>query len=260
MENNREIGVRDWVDDRLATLTAPEDWEPNTGAGIARFRRGREARTNTTRMYIWSGAVAATIVAGSMAFPGPRVFAQRCVDACLAGTSSVVPNFRLRPDFADAYYQRAIAWLQHNPAVAQTGRQPAPDFTLLDASGNTVSLSNLRGQVVLLNFWATWCVPCQVEIPQLLALRQQYGGSGLSVVGVAMDDDGWKSVQPGIATLRIDYPVVVGNAALADDFGGVDALPTTVLIDRSGRIASMHQGLADPATFEAEIRDLLNER
>jgi cytochrome c biogenesis protein CcmG/thiol:disulfide interchange protein DsbE len=241
MENNREIAVRHWVDDRLATLTAPVDWEPDTGAGMARFRRGRAARSRTTRMYLWTGAAASTIVAVLLAFPGPRVFAQRCVDACLAETA-VAPSF-----------------LHRRAAAAQTGRQPAPDFALLDASGNTVRLSALRGQVVLLNFWATWCAPCQVEIPWFVALRQQYGGVGLAGVGVAMDDDGWESVRPSIATRGIDYPVVVGNDPLAEDFGGVDALPTTFLIDRSGRIATVHQGLVDLATIDAEIRDLLKE-
>jgi peroxiredoxin len=181
-------------------------------------------------------------VAGVLAFPGPRVFAQRCVDACLAETA-IAPNF-----------------LHRHAAVAQTGRQPAPDFTLLDESGNNVRLSRLRGQVVLLNFWATWCRPCEVEIPWFVALRRQYGGSGLAVVGVAMDDDGWESVRPGIVARGIDYPVVTGNHAVAKDFGGVDALPTTFLIDRSGRIAAVHQGLVDLARFDAELRDLLKER
>lgn len=242
MENNREIAVRHWVDDRLARLTAPPDWEPDTGAGIVRFRRGREARGRTTRMYLWAGAAAATVVAGVLAFPGPRVFAQRCVDACLSETA-VVPGF-----------------LHRHAAVAPASRQIAPDFTLLDASGNAVRLSSLRGQVVLLNFWATWCAPCKVEIPWFVGLRQQYGGAGLAIVGVAMDDDGWQSVLPGIDSLGIDYPVVVGNDAIAQEFGGVDALPTTFLIDRSGRIAAVHQGLMDLATLDTEIRDLLQER
>jgi thiol-disulfide isomerase/thioredoxin len=146
MESNKESAIRHWVDDRLATLTAPVDWEPDTGAGIVRFRRGREARSRTTRMCLWIGAAAATIVPVLLAFPGPRVFAQRCVDACLAETA-IAPSF-----------------LHRHATAAQTGRQSAPDFTLPDASGITVRLSSLRGQVVLLNFWATWCAPCQVEI------------------------------------------------------------------------------------------------
>jgi peroxiredoxin len=241
MEINREIAVRDWVDDRLATLKAPADWEPDTGAGIARFRRGREARTRTTRMCIWTGATAVATVAGLLALPGPRVFAQRCVDACLAETA-IGTNL-----------------LHHHTAAAPSIRQPAPDFSLLDASGETVSLSSLRGQVVVLNFWATWCAPCKVEIPWFVALRQQYGGAGLSVVGVAMDDDGWQSVQPGIAALGINYPVVLSNDALAKEFGGVQALPTTLLIDKSGRVAVVHQGLVDLATVDAEIRNLIVE-
>lgn len=135
--------------------------------------------------------------------------------------------------------------------------KPAPDFTLTDATGATVKLSDQKGKVVLLNFWATWCGPCKVEIPWFMSFQQQYKDRNFTVLGVAFDDDGWTAVKPYIAEHKINYRVLVGNDALDKAYGGVESLPTTFLIGRDGRIASKHVGLVSKATYQEEISRLL---
>ncbi len=136
-------------------------------------------------------------------------------------------------------------------------RKPAANFTLLDSNGVKVTLASLKGKVVLLNFWATWCGPCQVEIPWFIEFNKTYKARGLAVVGVSMDEDGWKSVKPYLATKKIDYPIVIGTEDVAKAYGGVDSLPSTFVIDRDGKIAFSHSGLVGKDTYEAEIRSLL---
>jgi thiol-disulfide isomerase/thioredoxin len=109
----------------------------------------------------------------------------------------------------------------------------------------------------VLNFWATWCRPCKVEIPMLKDFENRYQASGLAVIGVSMDDDGWKSVMPYIEKKKLNYPVVIGNQELAKRYG-VGAMPTTLLIDREGRLAGVHVGLVEKKTWEGEIGRLLS--
>src|SRR5579871_4826689 len=92
----------------------------------------------------------------------------------------------------------------------------APDFTLQDSRGATVKLSDYKGKVVLLNFWATWCGPCKLEIPWFMDFQNTYKDKGFTVLGVSMDDDGWKVVKPYLASSKMNYPVVLGNDKLAD--------------------------------------------
>jgi peroxiredoxin len=137
-------------------------------------------------------------------------------------------------------------------------RKPAANFTLLDPNGAKVTLASLKGKVVLLNFWATWCGPCQVEIPWFIEFNKTYKARGLAVVGVSMDEDGWKSVKPYLATKKIDYTIVAGTEDVAKAYGGVDSLPSTFIIDREGKIAFSHSGLVGKDTYDTEIRSLLD--
>ena len=136
-------------------------------------------------------------------------------------------------------------------------RQQAPDFELKDVNGKTVRLSDFRGKAVMVDFWATWCGPCQIEIPWFIDFERKYKDQGFVVIGVAMDDEGWPVVKPFIEQMKMNYRVVIGNDHTADLYGGIEALPTTVLIDRDGKVASTHVGLAGKQEFQDVIENLL---
>ena len=129
---------------------------------------------------------------------------------------------------------------------------PAPEVTLKDLDGKDVSISQFKGKVVLVNFWATWCEPCRFEIPWLIEMQQKYGAKGFTVLGVAMDDEGRPVVAPFVEKERFDvngtpslmnYPIVIGNDAAADKFGGLLGYPTSVLINREGKQIKRITGL-----------------
>ena len=136
-------------------------------------------------------------------------------------------------------------------------RRPAPDFALKDGDGKTVHLSDYKGKVVLLDFWATWCGPCKIEIPWFMDMERRDKDKGFEVLGVSMDDNGWEDVKPFLADLRVNYRVVIGNDETARVYGGVDALPTTFLIDRDGKIAAIHIGLTSRKDIEDGVEELL---
>lgn len=138
------------------------------------------------------------------------------------------------------------------------GRKAAPDFELKDMNGKTIRLSDYRGQVVLLNFWATWCGPCKIEIPWFVEFQRTYKDRGFTVIGVSVDEDGWEAVRPFLASRQVNYPVVVSTVEVEQKYGGVEALPVSFLIDRDGRIANTHVGLVTKKTYEDEIRRLLD--
>ncbi len=138
-------------------------------------------------------------------------------------------------------------------------RRPAPDFVLKDSHGATVRLSDYKGKVVLLNFRATWCGPCKIEIPWFIEFENKYKASGFEVLGVPMDDDGWDAVRPFLHEKGINYRVVTGNDDVAAKYGGVDALPQTFLIDREGRIAARYLGLAGKNNYEMAIEKILRK-
>ncbi len=138
-------------------------------------------------------------------------------------------------------------------------RKEAPDFALKDADGKLVHLKDYRGKVVLLDFWATWCGPCKIEIPWFMEMQRKNKDQGFEVLGVAMDDEGWETVKPFVSDLGVNYRVLMGNDMTAQLYGGVDALPTTFLIDRTGRIAAVHVGLASKKDFEDGIQELLRQ-
>jgi cytochrome c biogenesis protein CcmG/thiol:disulfide interchange protein DsbE len=141
---------------------------------------------------------------------------------------------------------------------SEKDRKAAPDFSLKDANGQTVKLSDYRGKVILLDFWATWCGPCKIEIPWFIEFEQTYKDKGFSVIGVSMDEEGWTVVKPYIQQRKVNYRVLLGTEQVGQLYGGVDSLPTTYLIDRSGRIAAVHIGLESGKDgFQNEINRLL---
>ena len=143
---------------------------------------------------------------------------------------------------------------------AHTAQSTPPDFNLKDANGHAVRLSDYRGRVVLLNFWATWCGPCQIEIPWLVEFENKYRAEGFTVLGVSMDEDGWKAVKPFIAAKKVNYPVVLGDEEVNQLYGGIESLPTTLLIGRDGKAQFFHSGLIGRGEYQKEILQLLGAK
>jgi thiol-disulfide isomerase/thioredoxin len=145
---------------------------------------------------------------------------------------------------------------EHSPASALA---LAPNFSLLDVSGQRLELSSYRGKVVLLDFWATWCDPCREEIPHFVELQEKYRDQGLQIIGVSMDD-GPEPVRDFSRQFKMNYPVVMGTAKTGELYGGILGLPIAFLIGRDGRIRARHIGAADSSVFEKEIVDLLRSK
>jgi peroxiredoxin len=142
-------------------------------------------------------------------------------------------------------------------AVSDGNRKTAPDFTLTDVSGRPVKLSDYKGKVVLLNFWATWCGPCKTEIPWFNQFEKTYKDRGFEILGVSMDENGWRPVRPFVKQMEVKYPVMIGNDGVAQLYGGIESLPMTFLIDREGRVAEVHSGLVDKHQYQDEILRLI---
>lgn len=139
-------------------------------------------------------------------------------------------------------------------------RKFAPEFVLRDSSGKTAKLSKYRGKVVLLDFWATWCTGCKKEIPWFSEFQRQYAKDGLAVVGVSMDEEGWKAVKPFLAEHRIRYRMLLGDKSTAQSYG-IQGMPDTFLIDRQGRLAAAYTaGIVNRDDIEANIKTLLSRR
>ncbi len=139
-----------------------------------------------------------------------------------------------------------------------SGRQ-APNFRLSDLDGGEIELSSLRGKVVLVDFWATWCPPCREEIPHFRELYTKYKGKGLEVIGISLDQGGVSAVKSFAQDNRINYPLAMGNDQLVKAYGGIRGIPTTFLIDKKGQIAQKFVGYREKAVFEKEIQALLTE-
>lgn len=143
--------------------------------------------------------------------------------------------------------------------AARGGRWAAPDFNLTDLSGRPLQLSALRGKVVLLDFWATWCPPCVAEIPHFVDLHAGYKDKGFEIVGLSLDEGGPAAVRPFLQTHKVKYPVAMATPQITQAYGGIHGIPTTFLIDKTGNVAKKYVGFREKAEFEREIRSLLAE-
>ena len=132
----------------------------------------------------------------------------------------------------------------------------APNFKLAALDGRSVELAKYRGKVVLVNFWATWCTPCQTEMPRFVAFQRKFGTKSFQVIGVSMDDSP-EAVQKFGAKFKTNYPIVMGTTKMAEAYGGVLGLPITLLVDREGRVAKRYEGAVDLDEMENEIKKLL---
>jgi peroxiredoxin len=222
MEKNNGLDVDRWVDGQLSKLDPEGEWRPNVSRAFARFKERRSSRTR----WPWMAAAFAASGVCLLAFPAPRA---ACVNAC------------------SVLFQKKIA------------KPLAPDFTTKDSNGADVRLSEYKGKVVLLNFWATYCVPCRTEIPWFMEFDKTYRDKGFAVIGISMDEDGWQVIKPYLAEKKISYRIGLGSEELAEKFGGLQALPETFLIDREGRIVAHHIGLVPKADCEKEIVQALGK-
>lgn len=166
-----------------------------------------------------------------------------------------------------------MVWADHKfpPAGARSSSAPsklvdAPTVAIKDLDGKDVTLQDYKGKVVLVNFWATWCEPCKVEIPWMIEFQQKYGPRGFTLLGISMDEDGKKAIEPFIEKERFDvdgqkeamsYPVLLGNDAIADKFGGILGLPTSVLYNREGKRVRTIVGLITHDDIAKAIESLL---
>ncbi len=142
------------------------------------------------------------------------------------------------------------------PAAQKTSAL-APDFTLPTSDGKSMKLSDLKGKVVIVDFWATWCPPCRKGIPDLIALKKKYGAKGFEIVGVSVDTDTKNEVVPFMKEQKINYPVVYGNMNVYQQYGGIRAIPTSFVIDKQGKIVASYEGLIPVETYENHIKKLL---
>jgi peroxiredoxin len=134
----------------------------------------------------------------------------------------------------------------------------APDFSLESIDGKNMRLSDLRGHAVLLNFWATWCSPCKIEMPWFVDLQKQYGAQGLQIVGVAMDDASKEDIAKFAKDMGVNYPILIGKDSVGDQYGGVPALPETFFIGRDGKLIDKIIGLKGKGEIEDDIKKALN--
>lgn len=228
--HNDDLELGRWTEAQMAQLDRHDGWEPDASRALTRWQLASRRGAHRGRQAALAGALIAVMSAGLLAFPPAHALAERCIAACVDQSNKLGAYLRGRP-----------------------ARLGAPDFSLTDRSGHIVSLSAYRGQVVLINFWATWCSPCKREIPWLVEFQTKYKDRGFTVLGLSVDEDGWTAVAPYLDAAAINYPVAIATDEVTTGYGGVGAVPMTLVIDRNGRVASTHLGLLNKQDVEAEI-------
>lgn len=141
---------------------------------------------------------------------------------------------------------------------ADDGGRPAPELELVDVRGRPVSLAALRGKIVIVDFWATWCPPCVIEVPTFKKLHATYRDRGLEIIAISLDEDE-REVKTFIREHALPYTVILGDEKIAEKFGALTGLPMTFFIDRKGRIRAEHAGFMDEEDFVREVERLLSE-
>jgi cytochrome c biogenesis protein CcmG/thiol:disulfide interchange protein DsbE len=238
MDKNYEMDLNRWVDEKLATLGATDKWQPDTERALARFKELHARKGGRLMLWRWAAAPLLALCLCLAVLPRPRSFALHVWEELTSGNVNRPPVSAAVKTLIDG--------------------QLAPDFHLKDAWGQEVQVSALKGKVVLLNFWATWCEGCQEEIPAFIDFQEKYRNRGFAMVGISMDADGWAVVKPYLEASKINYSIVIGNDDVAKRYG-VGSMPMTYLIDRNGKIAATYVGLVDKNNCENVINRLLGE-
>jgi thiol-disulfide isomerase/thioredoxin len=162
--------------------------------------------------------------------------------------------FEINGDNSNTTYALENAYKQQ-----KDGNKKAPDFTLKDTDGNEVTLSDYKGKIIILDFWATWCGPCRMSIPDLISIQSKYKDD-LIIIGISLDDGRTQgNVKPFMNSVGINYPVVFGTMDVVNDYGNIYAIPTSFIIDQSGNIVNSHIGLVPKENIEGEIDLLLGK-
>ncbi|HKQ87053.1 MAG TPA: TlpA disulfide reductase family protein [Candidatus Acidoferrales bacterium] len=262
--------LNDWIEQRLARLDA-NTCEPNTDRAFARLqsrlrlsaarfshnhRLGRSGGPSFS-----SGTNAATSLRASAPEAGKKLWlvgAALAAGACLCLLAFPTSRDAVQRLFATGANSKIVYVGQvYADLKTMKDKQPETDFTLKDAEGRDVTLSDLKGKVVLLNFWATWCEGCKTEIPWLIEFEQKYRDKGLAVIGVAEDADSWKSVGPYVKETKLNYTVVSDDDGSVANRYGLSGMPVTYLIDRDGKVSAASVGIVNKKECEAEILRLL---
>jgi peroxiredoxin len=144
-------------------------------------------------------------------------------------------------------------------AAAPSSSTPAPAWTLKDVNGKTVSLSDFKGKVVILDFWATWCQPCLAEIPHFIELQNEFRDKGVTIVGLSVDSLIPSDVAKFASENGINYPIVMADEKTATAYGADQGVPTTIVIDRKGNVVAIHLGITDKETFRGDIEKALSD-
>ncbi len=144
------------------------------------------------------------------------------------------------------------------PSVPALRGKPAAEFELPSLDGHILRRADFKDKVLLVNFWATWCHPCLIEIPWFIEFQKKYGPQGLEVIGISLDEEGPQVVKKFVDEQQMTYTILMGNEKVAERFGGIIGLPTTYLVDRQGKYYSVHRGLVSRDIVEEELLTLLN--
>ena len=250
----RRHGNRDrerWVDDRTETLEPSRGPRTELDDDVMQVKNPHTTRGRRKSLGTWLVAATVAIWLGVMVITVGRfsqsdeTAADRAVETEEVG-SSIPPPARRRT---------------RDPRLTPPAeRTEAPAFTLPDMNGANATLADYSGQVLLLNFWATWCGPCRAEMPWFVDFEEAYAGDGFAVLGVSMDEPGWDIVRPFLDKQPVNYRIALADTAeRAAPFGPMNILPKTWLVDRNGRIAAEHIGLVNRDAIENEIQQLLSE-
>ncbi len=184
-----------------------------------------------------------------------RRFVILATAAALGGLASCKEQASTTAGSAPVSPAPTAAMVANGPALPVLG--PAPSWKLKDIAGREVSSDEFKGKVVVVDFWATWCGPCKEEIPGYVELQKKYADKGFVIVGVSLDQQGPPVVKRYAESAKINYPLVMGDDGVVSAFGGIDAIPTTFLIDREGRIRHKKVGSMETAEYEKIIAPLL---